>query len=81
MSEIRYRRCILEKPFGRYRQRRADWLPECLAVAGMLVKCHIQSFVWDNDWLVMEVGEFLPDGVVPDDLKTWEQMPSSKVLP
>ena len=72
MPVSRYKKCALEKPIGKFRQRQTCWLPEDLARIGFVLCSHIQQDFWDDNWLVTEVLEVAPEGFIPDSVKVWE---------
>lgn len=76
---MNFKQCILEKPVGKFRQRQTAWIPEHLAHVGKLLKVRIQQDVWDNGWLVQEVGTRMPEKYVLEHERDWRLMPTADI--
>jgi hypothetical protein len=72
-----YKRCVVEKHVGRFRQHNTEWVPEGLAVVGNVLSQRIQQEIWDNGWLVMEVLDETTDSEALGFQREWKQLPRS----
>jgi hypothetical protein len=73
-----YKQCVLEKFLGHWKQRQTAWIPEHLAKVGKVLRVRIQEDLWDNGWLVMEVGTRMPEDYVFEHERDWRDMPTSE---
>jgi len=55
-----YRRCVLERPVGQFRQRQTTWITESLAHVGSVLRARFNNG-WDSGWEIMELTDDLPE--------------------
>jgi hypothetical protein len=58
-----HRQCTIEKPIPNGVVRQVSWIPEKFAVQGKYLKL-LEDDVWENGWLVMQVGGRRPSADV-----------------
>jgi hypothetical protein len=53
VATVVYRRCVLERPIGQFRQRQTTWVAESLAHVGSVLQVRFNG-TWDKGWEVMQ---------------------------
>jgi hypothetical protein len=74
VATVAYRRCVLERPIGQFRQRQTTWIPESLARVGAILQVRFNS-TWDKNWELMYFVEEPAEAFDERYRLEWQLMP------